>query len=85
MDWMGLEKISRDFDLLWIKTHPILSNPHGLERKRTSPYVIENGFVGVDVVRLEVIPYFNSLLFPETLSPFHHCLRFQFQSPAAIH
>jgi hypothetical protein len=37
MDWMRLEKIYRDFDLLWIKTHPILSNPHGLAKKRTSP------------------------------------------------
>jgi hypothetical protein len=37
---MELEKISRDFDLLWIETHLILSNPHGLQRKRTDPKVV---------------------------------------------
>jgi hypothetical protein len=47
MDWMRLEKISRDFDLLWIKTHPILSNPHELERKRTSPNRGSNTLAGI--------------------------------------
>jgi hypothetical protein len=30
MDWMGLEKIKKKFDLFGIKTHPIPLNPHGL-------------------------------------------------------
>ena len=37
VDWMGLEKIVKDFDLFGIKTHPIPPNPHGLGAKRTSP------------------------------------------------
>jgi hypothetical protein len=37
VDWMGLEKIVKDFDLFGIETHPILPNPHGLKAKRTSP------------------------------------------------
>jgi hypothetical protein len=37
MDWMGLEKIVKDFDLFEIETHPIPPNPHGLRAKRTSP------------------------------------------------
>jgi hypothetical protein len=37
VDWMGLEKIVKDFDLFGIETHPILPNPHGLRAKRTSP------------------------------------------------
>jgi hypothetical protein len=36
MDWMGLEKIIKDFDLFGIETHPISPNPHGLRTKRTS-------------------------------------------------
>jgi hypothetical protein len=38
VDWMGLEKIMKDFDLFGIETHPIPPNPHGLRAKRTSPY-----------------------------------------------
>jgi hypothetical protein len=37
MDWMGLEKIVKTFDLSGIKTHPIPLNPHGLRANRTSP------------------------------------------------
>jgi hypothetical protein len=38
MDWMGLEKILKKFDLFGIQTHPIPPNPHGLRANRTSPY-----------------------------------------------
>jgi hypothetical protein len=38
MDWMGLEKIEKKFDLFGIQTHPIPLNPHGLRVNRTSPY-----------------------------------------------
>jgi hypothetical protein len=37
MDWMGLEKILKKFDLFGIQTHPIPLNPHGLRANRTSP------------------------------------------------
>jgi hypothetical protein len=37
VDWMGLEKIVKDFDLFGIETHPIPPNPYGLRAKRTSP------------------------------------------------
>jgi hypothetical protein len=37
MDWMGLEKIEKKFDLFVIQTHPIPLNPHGLRANRTSP------------------------------------------------
>jgi hypothetical protein len=37
MDWMGLEKIMKKFDLRGIQTHPIPFNPHGLKANRTSP------------------------------------------------
>jgi hypothetical protein len=37
MDWMGLEKIAKKFDLFGIQTHPIPLNPHGLRASRTSP------------------------------------------------
>jgi hypothetical protein len=37
VDWMGLEKIVKDFDLFGIETHPIPPNPHGLRAQRTSP------------------------------------------------
>jgi hypothetical protein len=37
MDWMGLEKILKKFDLFGIQTHPISLNPHGLRANRTSP------------------------------------------------
>jgi hypothetical protein len=40
MDWMGLEKIEKRFDLFGIQTHPILLNPHGLRANRTSPNVV---------------------------------------------
>jgi hypothetical protein len=33
MDWMGLEKIKKKFDLFVIQTHPIPLNPHGLRAK----------------------------------------------------
>jgi hypothetical protein len=36
MDWMGLEKIEKKFDLFGIQTHPIPLNPHGLRANRTS-------------------------------------------------
>jgi hypothetical protein len=38
MDWMGLEKIVKKFDLFGIQTHPIPLNPYGLRANRTSPY-----------------------------------------------
>jgi hypothetical protein len=37
MDWMGLEKIVKKFELFGIQTHPISLNPHGLRANRTSP------------------------------------------------
>jgi hypothetical protein len=37
MDWMGLEKIEKKFDLFGIQTHPIPLNPHGLRANRTRP------------------------------------------------
>jgi hypothetical protein len=37
MDWMGLEKILKKFDLFGIQTHPIPLNPYGLRANRTSP------------------------------------------------
>jgi hypothetical protein len=37
MDWMGLEKIEKKFDLFGIQTHLIPLNPHGLIANRTSP------------------------------------------------
>jgi hypothetical protein len=37
MDWMGLEKNLKKFDLFGIQTHPIPLNPHGLRANRTSP------------------------------------------------
>jgi hypothetical protein len=43
MDWMGLEKILKKFDLFGIQTHPIPLNPHGLRANRTSP----NGVFGL--------------------------------------
>jgi hypothetical protein len=39
MDWMGLEKIEKKFDLFGIQTHPIPLNPHGLRANRTRPKV----------------------------------------------
>jgi hypothetical protein len=44
MDWMGLEKIEKKFDLFGIQTHPIPLNPHGLRANRTSPYGFSMGF-----------------------------------------
>jgi hypothetical protein len=38
MDWMGLEKIVKKFDLFGIQTHPIPLNPYGLRANRTSPW-----------------------------------------------
>jgi hypothetical protein len=40
--WIGcgldeIEKIMKDFDLFWIKTHPIPLNLYRLRAKRTSP------------------------------------------------
>jgi hypothetical protein len=40
MDWMGLEKIEKKFDLFGIQTHPIPLNPHGLRANRTSPHMV---------------------------------------------
>jgi hypothetical protein len=40
MDWMGLEKNFKKFDLFGIQTHPIPLNPHGLRANRTSPYMV---------------------------------------------
>jgi hypothetical protein len=37
MDWMGLKKIKKKFDLFGIQTHPITLNPHGLRANRTRP------------------------------------------------
>jgi hypothetical protein len=39
MDWIGLEKIEKEFDLFGIQTHPIPLNPHGLRANRTRPYL----------------------------------------------
>jgi hypothetical protein len=36
MDWMGLEKIEKKFDLFGIQTHPISLNPHELRANQTS-------------------------------------------------
>jgi hypothetical protein len=53
---MRLKKIVKDFDLFGIKTHLILSNPHGLRAKRTSPKmedrcaVVSDSFVPVLVL-----------------------------------
>jgi hypothetical protein len=45
MDWMGLEKILKKFDLFGIQTHPIPLNPHGSRANRTSPQgVLTQGF-----------------------------------------
>jgi hypothetical protein len=41
MDWMGLEKIVKKFELFGIQTHPIPLNPHGLRANRTSPKAAE--------------------------------------------
>jgi hypothetical protein len=38
IDWMGLEKIEKKFDLFGIQTHPIPLNPYELRANRTSPY-----------------------------------------------
>jgi hypothetical protein len=38
MNWMGLEKIKKKFDLFGIQTHLIPLNPYGLRANRTSPY-----------------------------------------------
>jgi hypothetical protein len=43
MDWMGLEKIKKEFDLFEILTHPIPLNPHGLRDNRTNPNRVVNG------------------------------------------
>jgi hypothetical protein len=52
MDWMGLEKIKKKFDLFGIQTHPIPLNPHGLRANRTSPKVLfgysQNTWIGWD-------------------------------------
>jgi hypothetical protein len=40
MDWMGLKKIKKMFDLFGIQTHSISLNPYGLGANRTSTYVI---------------------------------------------
>jgi hypothetical protein len=50
MDWMGLEKIKKKFDLFGIQTHPIPLNPHGLRANRTSPY---GGKKEVNVLNLQ--------------------------------
>jgi hypothetical protein len=42
MDWMGLEKIEKKFDLFGIQTNPIPLNPHGLRANRTSPKMINH-------------------------------------------
>jgi hypothetical protein len=45
MDWMGLEKNEKRFDLYGIQTHPIPLNPHGLRANRTSPKLSGIGWV----------------------------------------
>jgi hypothetical protein len=37
VDWIGLEKFEKNFDLFGIQTHPISLNPYGLRANRTSP------------------------------------------------
>jgi hypothetical protein len=36
MDYVGFEKIMKDFNLFRIETHSILPNSHGLRAKRTN-------------------------------------------------
>jgi hypothetical protein len=50
MDWMGLKKIEKKFDLFRIQTHPIPLNPHGLRANRTSPKWEENDELGCEDV-----------------------------------
>jgi hypothetical protein len=45
MDWMGLEKIKKKFDVFGIQTHPIPLNPYGLRANRTSPNVVITNFI----------------------------------------
>jgi hypothetical protein len=45
MDWMGLEKIVKKFDLFGIQTHPIPLNPHGLRANRTSPKWVDESLI----------------------------------------
>jgi hypothetical protein len=47
MDWMGLEKIMKKFDLFGIQTHPIPLNPHGLRANRTSPKLAQLSFLAL--------------------------------------
>jgi hypothetical protein len=43
MDWMGLEKNEKRFDLFGFQTHSIPLNPHGLRANRTSPNTVLRG------------------------------------------
>jgi hypothetical protein len=58
MDWIGLEKILKKFDLFGIKTHLISLNPHGLRVNRTSSYSSErsNSETGrtISLIQLEI-------------------------------
>jgi hypothetical protein len=54
MDWMGLEKIEKKFDLFGFQTHPIPLNPHGLRANRTSPKLVTSANIYGLVVRLQV-------------------------------
>jgi hypothetical protein len=56
MDWMGLEKIEKKFDLFGIQTHPIPLNPHGLRANRTRPY--SDGYM-CDILKVALITYFQ--------------------------
>jgi hypothetical protein len=49
VDWTRLEGISKYFDLLWIKTHSIPSNPHRFRWKWTSPHEVVRGCKRLDL------------------------------------
>jgi hypothetical protein len=55
MDWMGLEKIVKKFELFGIQTHPIPLNPHGLRANRTSPNMAPNDVQGKAMRKLTSI------------------------------
>jgi hypothetical protein len=60
MDWMGLEKILKKFDLFGIQTHPISLNPHGLRANRTRPYNAICTFIG-SIILLGFKSYFPAV------------------------
>jgi hypothetical protein len=63
MDWMGLEKIEKEFNLFGIQTHPIPLNPRGLSANRTSPksvtpaYSIRQVSLSVKKFKMAKLPF----------------------------